>query len=121
MTFVAIEIEALRAAPVFADTEYATVPVPVPDAGVAVRNAALLTAVHAQPVPAVTGIVPLVAAALSDVVTEPTETVQAAADGAESLFEQAAAASATTADTAKASRRRWYLMAADFSADTRLF
>ena len=42
---------ALRAAPVFAATLKLTMPSPTPDAGLTVRNAWLLTAVHAQLVP----------------------------------------------------------------------
>lgn len=82
---------------------------PLPDAPeLTVRKLALLTAVHAQPVAAVTGIVPVVAAALTLVVTAPTVIVHAA-DGAVAavpLFEHAAAASATAADARKASSRR---------------
>ena len=107
-----IEMLADRAAPVFAATLYATDPLPLPDAPeLIVRKLALLTAVHAQPVAAVTGIVPVVAAALRPVVTEPTVIAHAAADGAAvELFEHAAAASATAADARKASSRRGYLI-----------
>jgi hypothetical protein len=95
------------------------VPLPVPAAGDTVMKAALLIAVHAQvDADAVTGIVPVVPTAPTDVVTEPTVIVQAAgvddAAGVASLLEHAAAASAIVADTAKASRSRWYLISRIF-------
>ena len=78
-----------------------------------VRNVALLAAVHAQVDAAVTGIEPLVAAPVTLVGTLPSVTWQDdEVEGDESLFEQAAAASATAADAREAMSRRSYLMAA---------
>jgi hypothetical protein len=71
-----------------------------------VMKLALLTAVHAQLAAAVTGMVPVVAAALTLVVTDPTVTAHAPAVGSVSLFEHAAAANATAAETREASSRR---------------
>jgi len=86
---------------------------PVPDApDVIVRNVALLAAVHAQVDAAVTGIEPLVAPPVTLVGTLPRVTWQDDVEGAESLFEQAAAASATAADAREAMSRRSYLLAA---------
>src|SRR4051812_42077885 len=99
-----------RAAPVLAAMLYPTEPLPVPVApDVTVRKLALLAAVHAHVDPAVTGIVPVVAAALTLVVTLPTAIVQALADeadGAASLFEHAAAPTAIAADTTDVSKMR---------------
>lgn len=79
-------------------------PLPDPDApDVTVRNVALLAAVHAQL--DVTGIDPVVAAALTFVVTAPTVTAHDD-DGELSLFEHAAAASAAVAATREASNKR---------------
>jgi len=81
-----------------------TVPFPFPVApDVIVRKLALLPAVHAQV--DVTGIDPVVAAALTLVVTAPAVTAHAD-DGALSFFEHAAAASAAVAATREASNRR---------------
>jgi hypothetical protein len=83
-------------------------PVPVaPDE--IVRKVALLVAVQEHVDAAVTGSVPVVAAALTLVVTLPSVTEQLeAADGAavEPLVEQADAASAMAVDMADASNRR---------------
>ena len=83
---------------------------PVPEAPVVtVTKAALLAAVHAQVDAAVTGIVPVVAAALTLLVTLPSVTVHAL-DGVEvaavSLFEHADAARATATTTIGARKRR---------------
>src|SRR5262249_37023743 len=81
-----------------------TGPFPFPVApDVIVRKLALLPAVHAQV--DVTGIDPVVAAALTLVVTAPAVTAHAD-DGALSSFEHAAAASAAVAATREASNRR---------------
>ena len=91
---------------------------PVPDApDVIVRNVALLVAVHEQLEAAVTGKVPVVAPPETFVVTLPTVTEQDDPDGDESLFEHAAAASATPAETMTASSRRWNFMAGYSSPD----
>jgi len=74
---------------------------------VIVRNVALLAAVHAHVDAAVTGIEPLVAAPVTLVGTLPNVTWQDdAVEGDESLFEHAAAVSATAADARKAMSRR---------------
>ena len=97
---------AARAAPEFAAMLYATDPFPVPEEPeVMLRKLALLPAVHAQFEAAVTGIVPVVAAADTFVVTLPSVTEQAP-DGDESLFEHAAATSATPADAMNARNKR---------------
>ena len=50
----------LRAAPVFALAENVTLPLPVPDVALVIEiHDAFAAAVHAQPVPVVTPIVPL--------------------------------------------------------------
>ena len=85
----------------------------MPEPGVpdeTVRKLALLWAVHAQPVAAVTGIVPDVAAALTPVVTAPTVMVHDEAEGVVEDVEHAAATTATAEDTTAASSRRWYLI-----------
>jgi len=69
-------------------------------------NAALLVAVHAQLDAAVTGIVPVVADAVTLVVTLPSVT-EHDVEGEESLFEHATAASAAPAEATTASSRRW--------------
>ena len=81
---------------------------------VTVRKLALLWAVHAQPVAAVTGIVPVVAAALTLVVTAPTVIVHDEAEGVVAFDEHAAATRATAEDTTAASSRRWYLIGTVF-------
>ena len=97
---------AVRAAPVFAAMLYATEPLPVPDAPEPiVTNAALLVAVHEQLDAAVTGMVPVVAAPETFVVTLPSVTEQDD-EGDESLFEHAATANAAAAETMTASTRR---------------
>ena len=75
---------------------------------VIVRKLALLPAVHEQVDAAVTGSVPVDAAELTLVVTDPSVTVHelALADGVVSLFEHAAAASATATDAREASNSR---------------
>jgi hypothetical protein len=79
------------------------------DPDVIVRKLALLAADHAHVDAAVTGSVPVDAAALTFVVTEPSVTVQEPApevEGVVSLFEHAAAASATATDAREASNSR---------------
>ena len=87
---------------------------PVPDAPeVIVKKVALLAAVHAHVDAAVTGIEPLVAPPATLVGALPSVTWHDDdVDGDESLFEQAADASATAADIREAMSRRSYLMAA---------
>jgi len=90
-------------------------PVPVaPDE--IVRKLALDAAVHVHVDAAVTGSVPVVAAALTLVVTLPSVTEQEDADGAAalSLFEHAADAIAIAADTVNARRRRGRLISQPF-------
>ena len=77
-----------------------------------VRNVPLLAAVQAHVDAAVTGIEPLVAPPVTLVGTLPSVTWQDDAVGDESLFEQAAAPSATAADATDAMSRRSYLMGA---------
>jgi hypothetical protein len=80
---------------------------PVPDAPeLIVTKAALLVAVHEQLEAAVTGMVPVVAAPETFVVTLPSVTAQDD-EGDELLFEHAAAANAATAATTRASTSRW--------------
>jgi hypothetical protein len=56
----------MRAAPLLVPTEYFTVPLPLPLAlEVIVIQAALVAAVHVQPLPAVTLIVPMAPAAVT--------------------------------------------------------
>jgi len=98
-----------RSAPVLAAMLYPTDPLPVPVApDVTVRKLALLTAVHEQVDAAVTGSVPVVADDPTLVVTLPSVTEQELApeDGAVSLLEHAAAASATPAERAVTSKNR---------------
>jgi len=99
-----------RAAPVLAAMLYATVPFPVPDPPEVIdTKLALLAAVHAQLEAAVTGIVPVDAAAPTLVVVEPSVTAQVPEpddDGVVSLFEHAAAASATAIIPTDASNSR---------------
>jgi hypothetical protein len=87
---------AVRAAPALAATAKLIVPFPVPDAPAEmVTNAALLVAVHAQPVPAVTGTDPVPPAAPNvDALIAPATTVQEGAVVAAgvSSFEQPNAA-----------------------------
>jgi len=72
-----------------------------------VRKLALLPAVHEQL--DVTGIEPVVAAALTLVVTAPTVTAHDD-EGELSFFEHAAAASAAKAATKEASKNRFFLI-----------
>src|SRR5207244_5983569 len=99
-----------RAPPVLAAMLYPTEPFPVPEApDVTVIKLALLTAVHAHVDAAVTAIVPDVAAALTLVVALPSVTEQelvVVVVGEVSLFEHAAAARATAADTTESKRSR---------------
>ncbi len=96
-------------------------PLPVPEPpDVTVRKLALLTAVQEQFDAAVTGIDPVVAAALTLVVTEPAVTVHDAEVGEaeeESVFEHAAAAMAMAAAAAETSSRRRHFMGAYSSAN----
>jgi len=98
-----------RAAPVLAAKLYPTDPLPVPEApDVTVRNAALLAAVHEHVDAAVTGTVPVLAAAPTLVVVVPSVTVHAldGAAAAVSFFEHADAARVTATTTIGASQRR---------------
>jgi len=73
---------------------------------VIVTNVAPLLAVHEQFEAAVTGIVPVVAEAVTFVVTLPSVTAHDDPEGEESLLEQPTAANATPDDTRTASSRR---------------
>jgi hypothetical protein len=83
---------------------------------VSVRKLALLTAVHEQLDAAVTASVPVDAAAPTLVCAAPsvTEHEPAVDDGDESLFEHAAAASATAIDMRAVSNRRGCLISRSF-------
>jgi hypothetical protein len=100
---------ALRAAPVLAETANWTTPLPMPDApDVTVRNAALLTAVHAQ----VDGVVTLIEAdppaAPNIVVVVPVMIWHPPGDVVEELDPQATANNNSAAEKVTRTRReRW--------------
>ena len=98
---------AVRAAPVLAATVNWTTPLPTPDAPeVMVRNVALLTAVHAQVLFAVTAIDADPPAAVNVVVVTPVMTSHPPGDvGEESSPPQAIATSSRAAEMA--TRVRW--------------
>jgi hypothetical protein len=83
-------------------------PLPVPDDGVRVMKLALVAAVHAHPLAAVTGSVPVTPTAVTLVGTVPSAMPHAEdeADGAVSDFEHAIAVRATAADIRNASDKR---------------